>query len=83
MFKRSLAVILSLIMLLGLVSMSGAEGKTEDPTNVYGGLVALDDANDPITVHRSIRPPSNQPRRMATSSALCNDDVAALPDPDL
>ena len=61
MFKRFLAVILSLIMLLSLVSMSGAEGATADPTNVYGGLVALDDANDPITFTLFVRDPGMEP----------------------
>ena len=61
MFKRSLAAFLSLVMLLSLVSVAGAEGKATDPTNIYGGLVALEDANDPITFTVFVRDPGMKP----------------------
>ena len=61
MFKRSLAVLLSLLMLFSVVSVAGAEEKATDPTNIYGGLVALDDANDPITFTLFVRDPGMEP----------------------
>ena len=61
MSKRLIALFLSLIMLFGLIGAANGEGKVEDPTNIYGGLVALDDANDPITFTVFIRDPGMEP----------------------
>ena len=58
MSKRFLSVLLSLVMLFGIAAAARAEG---DPTNIYGGLVALDDASDPITFTLFVRDPGMEP----------------------
>ena len=60
MSKRLLSIVLSLVMLFSLVSVAGGEA-AKDPNNAYGGLVALDDANDPITFTIFVRDPGMEP----------------------
>lgn len=42
-------LLLFVIMLFSLVSAVGGEEEVSDPTNTFGDLAVLEDANDPVT----------------------------------
>lgn len=60
MMKRLFALMLACMMLLGSLTVASAEA-SGDPTNIYGGLVALPDADDPITFTVFVRDPGLDP----------------------
>ncbi len=63
MTKRLLAILMVMMLMLSAcgISLADTANTAEDPTNIYGGLAALDDADDPITFTIFVRDPGMDP----------------------